>query len=74
MNNYRIEGESRQVGAIGIFEPFVENVARESSYEAYNDVRAKLYSNNREHVHIKAVYLLGDGEYERQLIEPRAYL
>ncbi len=73
MNNYRIEGESRQVGAIGIFEPFIENIASNSSREAYLDVAAKLYSNNREHVHIKAVYYLDDSEHGRLLIEPRAY-
>lgn len=72
VNNYRVQGESRQVGAIGIFEPFVKNVATESSLEAYNQVREDMYTDNREHVHIKQIELVtADG---RTTVEPRAYL
>ena len=71
-NNYRISGESREVGAIGIFEPFSEIINAESSRDAYLNAAAKLYSNNREHVHIKKVELLGDNGHV--LVEPRAYL
>ena len=56
------------------FEPFIENIVAGCSKWAYDDVRERLYSNNRDHVHIKAIYLQGDGEYDRTLVEPRAYL
>ena len=72
MNNYRVEGESREVGAIGITEPFVENVVTESSLEAYNQVRVYMYAHNRNHVLIKAIRLITDESCT--VIEPRAYL
>lgn len=71
-NNYRITGESRMVGAIGIFEPFTEIVNANTSREAYLDTAAKLYANGREHVHIKQVELLGDNGHT--MVEPKAYL
>lgn len=71
-NNYRIEGESRQVGAIGIFESFTEIVNAETSREAYLKAASKLYANSREHVHVRRVELLGDNGHI--LVEPRAYL
>ncbi len=72
MNNYRVAGESRMVGAIGIFEPFVENTVAESSHEAYIKVRKSLYAHNREHVMIKGIELVTDNGHT--LVEPRAYL
>ncbi len=72
MNNYRVEGESREVGAIGICEKFIENVVTESSHEAYNQVIASQYSKNREHVYIKEIQLMG--EYGGTIVEPRAYI
>jgi hypothetical protein len=72
MDNFRVVGESREVGAIGIFEPFRVIVTTESSHEAYDKVRDQLYASNRDHVLVKAVYrLTDDGE---ELVEPRAYL
>lgn len=73
MNNYRITGESRQVGAIGVCEPFTENVVADTAKEAYSNVRACKYANNREHVSIKVVEVY-DGNGYRTLVEPRAYL
>jgi len=58
MNNYRVEGESRKVGATGMFEKFIENVVAESSLEAYGQVRESQYANNREYVLIKRIDLL----------------
>jgi hypothetical protein len=57
MNTYKVIGESREVGAIGIFEPFIDFIDVETSKQAYNQVREKLYAHNREHVHIKQIYL-----------------
>lgn len=72
MNNYKVIGESRQVGSIGIFESFIENVVAGCSKWAYDDVRNRLYNSNREHVHIKEIKLVtDDGELT---IEPRAYI
>ena len=72
MDVYKVNGESREVGAIGIFEPFIENIAAESSREAYLTIRANLYARNREHVLIKDISLITDDNYIK--IEPRAYL
>ena len=72
MNNYRVTGEDREVGAIGIFEPFIENVVAESSLKAYEDARGQRYDNNREHVQIREIRLITDNY--TVVIEPRAYL
>ncbi len=72
MENYRIEGESREVGAIGIMEPFIEIVTAESSHEAYNQAREAQYAANRDHVLVKEIRLLTDGG--SVVVEPRAYL
>jgi hypothetical protein len=72
MNNYKITGESRQSGAIGAFEPFIINTVSGCSAWAYKDVRAKLYQDGREHVHVKKIQLItDDGLID---VEPRAYL
>lgn len=73
MNNYKVIGESREVGAIGIFEPFTKNIVADSAKQAYENVRNELYSDNREHVHIKQVRLLVDDSYGI-VIEPSSYL
>ena len=57
MNTYLIEGESRQVGAIGILEPFSEYIEAENPKEAYTTIREKKYAEQREHVQIKAIWL-----------------
>ena len=72
METYRIEGESREVGAIGIMEPFVKIVATESSQEAYNQARESQYAANRDHILIKQIRLLTDDG--SMIVEPRAYL
>ncbi len=72
METYRIEGESREVGAIGILVPFVQIVAAESSQEAYNEARGFQYAANRDHVLIKQILLLTDDG--STVVEPRAYL
>ena len=72
MENYRVTGESREVGAIGIFETFIENVATESSQDAYNEVRESMYANHRDHVLIKEIRLVTD--CCSVVVEPRAYL
>ena len=77
MDNYRVVGDSREVGAIGIFEGFIENVVAEDSHEAYNQVREGQYSNNREHVQIKEIRLIMDCHANHScsiIVEPRAYL
>ncbi len=74
MNNYKVIGESRQVGAIGIFEPFTINIMAESSKQAYENVRNSQYSNNREHVHIKEIRVITDDNPFGTVVEPRAYL
>jgi hypothetical protein len=75
MNNYKVIGESRQVGAIGVCEPFTEFVTTNSSREAYSQVREQYYANSREHVHIKEIQVsTGDGEYDWFTVESRAYL
>lgn len=73
MNVYKVEGESRLIGAIGAFEPFIQNIAAASSQEAYNKVRESLYSQKREHVHIKRIMVNTDCQ-EWFIVEPRAYL
>jgi len=72
MENYKVQGMSRKIGAIGIMEPFVENICAESSHEAYFKIRSLLYFKNREHVHITSIYLITDDGMT--LVEPRAYL
>ena len=74
MNNYKVIGESREAGAIGIFEPFTEFIDADSSKQAYENVRNRLYSNNREHVHIKEVRILTDDNQYGTIIEPISYL
>ena len=55
MNTYKISGESRQVGAIGIFEPFTMTLHAHNKDEAREAARSIQYNRNREHVHIKAI-------------------
>jgi len=74
MNNYKVIGESREVGAIGIFEPFTINIVSDCAKSAYNNVRNNLYSNNREHVHIKQIRLIMDDNQRGSIVEPMAYL
>jgi hypothetical protein len=72
VNTYKVTGTSRQVGAIGIMEPFTVNVVTESSKAAYDAVRAQLYANNRDHVQVMGIYLITD--YGLTQVEPEAYL
>ncbi len=74
MNNYKVIGESRQVGAIGIFEPFSINIMAGCAKWAYDDVRNSLYANNREHVHIKEIRVITDDNPNGTVVEPSAYL
>jgi hypothetical protein len=74
MNNYKVIGESREVGAIGVFEPFTINIVAGCSKYAYDDVHNRLYSNNREHVHIKEIRLITDDNQQGSIVEPMAYL
>jgi ribosomal protein L20A (L18A) len=73
MKTYKIIGESREVGAIGIFEPFTENILAESSKDAYEQARNNQYRNNREHIHIKEIRLIREGRGEI-IVEPGNYL
>jgi hypothetical protein len=50
MNAYKITGTSRQVGAIGISEPFERIITANTPREAYNQNREYLYAKGREHV------------------------
>ena len=72
MNNYKVKGQSRQVGAIGEFEPFIVNIAAESSKEAYNKVREAQYKANREHVLTISIQVSND-DGTWTTVEPRAY-
>jgi hypothetical protein len=71
-NNYRVNGESRQQGAIGIFEQFIDIVNADTSKQAYDITRESQYKQNREHVLIKSIELITDSGYV--IVEPRAYL
>lgn len=72
-DTYRVIGESRQIGAIGIFEPFSVLVGATSSAEAYGKATADLYNRDRDHVHVKQIRkILDDGQ--EVTIEPAAYL
>jgi hypothetical protein len=55
MNTYKLSGESRQVGAIGIFEPFEVTLHAKNKDAARELTRSIMYNNNQEHVHIKAI-------------------
>jgi len=73
MNIYKVIGESREVGAIGIFEPFNINIVADSAKDAYEEVRSQLYASNREHVYIKEISLkTGINKYS--IIDPANYL
>lgn len=52
---YRVRGESREVGAIGLHAPFSIYVNAESRTDAYKQAQARMYAANREHVHIREI-------------------
>lgn len=74
MTTFRVSGSSRQVGAIGLPEPFTAFIQAESSQEAYTQARERQYSDNRELVQITEIEADWNDSGEYTHIEPRAYL
>lgn len=54
---YTVSGTSRQVGAIGVMEPFTVTVDAHNEDNAREAVRETLYAQDREHVLCKSVSL-----------------
>ena len=57
---YQVNGEYREAGAIGAMETFTRYFVADSVSEAMNMAREEQYALNREHIHIKEVYLTLD--------------
>ena len=82
MNAYKIKGTSNQVGAIGKPEPFERITTANNPREAYEQNRAYMYMNNREHVltteiqesKIAAITGLGAIGTQFHTIDPERYL
>ena len=72
MNNYRVYFQSRQIGAIGIFEKSSCLQFCRSSREAYNKTREELYKT-REHVLIMKIEVDPDGSGTFETVDPQAY-
>jgi hypothetical protein len=62
MKTYKLECESRNVGAIGIMERHFELIEAESEHEAREKFRENFDYSKRDHLLIKNIYEIKDGE------------
>ncbi len=77
MNTYKVTGTSREVGAIGIFEPFAEYITTEKSKDAYTQARQNQDAKNRDYILVTGVFVEnsdGWGNNYWVAVEPEAYL
>jgi hypothetical protein len=72
--NFQVIGQKRQVGAIGLPEEFSEIITAESSKQAYNLVREKIYAQNYEHVLIREIKADWNNTDDYTHVESSAYL